>query len=149
MKITDLPSTQGLLSTGGSLRTALVKSLNELQIAINAGNSSAGDKAEALQDLLDAGTAKVTALLAKVLSITVTPASSSGAASGTTQLAVSAKKADGTTATVTGTATYASSDTEVATVSAGGLITRVAVGSAVVTVSYAGFSKEVPVTVTA
>ena len=71
------------------------------------------------------------------------------AASGTTQLAVVATKADGSTATVTGTATYATSDAAVATVSSGGLVTRVAAGSAVVTVSYSGFSKAVPVTVTA
>lgn len=61
----------------------------------------------------------------------VTPSSVSGTAGGTQQLTVGK-------GTSTGAVTYKSSNTAVATVNASGLVTRVAVGEATITVSIAG-----------
>lgn len=65
----------------------------------------------------------------------------------TQQLTVTAIMSDGSTRDVTASAGYVSSDASVATVSPGGLITGVAQGTAVVTVSYQGKTASVPVEV--
>ncbi len=68
-------------------------------------------------------------------SITASPVSVSLAAKGTQQLKITAT-IDTKTEDVTTTCTYKSSDAKVATISAGGLVTGVAAGSAKITVSY-------------
>ncbi|MFJ3339980.1 Ig domain-containing protein [Streptomyces diastaticus] len=66
----------------------------------------------------------------------------------TRQLAASVSYADGSTRDVSATATWVSSDPEVATVSTAGLVTAVAVGSADITATAEGKSGKCAVTVT-
>ncbi|OGX60387.1 MAG: hypothetical protein A2189_07130 [Paenibacillus sp. RIFOXYA1_FULL_44_5] len=60
---------------------------------------------------------------------------------------VSAQYNDNTTGDVTALATYSSSNTLAGTVSAGGVVTAVGTGSAVITVTYQGKSATVYVTI--
>ena len=80
-------------------------------------------------------------------SISVSPASVNIRRGDTKQLAVTALLSDGTSETVTSKATYSSSNTSVATVGTGGLVTGKAVGTATVTATYSGKSKQVTVNV--
>ncbi|MCL4439642.1 MAG: Ig-like domain-containing protein [Firmicutes bacterium] len=80
--------------------------------------------------------------------LTVTPSSVSIPVGGTRQLQVNENFSDGSWTTVTSTASYASNASSLAGVSAAGFITGVAGGSAQVTVSYGGYTVNVPVTVT-
>lgn len=84
-----------------------------------------------------------------VTSLTVAPSSVAVNEGGTQQLVVSANLSDGSTQVVTSQASYQSSDAAVATVSAGGLVTGVAAGDAVVTATYQGVSTTVAVEVSA
>ena len=65
----------------------------------------------------------------------------------TQQLTVELNMSDETTQDVTATATYESSDEEVATVDASGLITAVSEGTATITATHSGFSDGCAVTV--
>ncbi|APU20950.1 Ig-like domain-containing protein [Actinoalloteichus sp. GBA129-24] len=67
----------------------------------------------------------------------------------TQQLAATLNMSDGSTQTVTSTATWTSSDDEVATVSTGGLVTAVAEGAATITAAHSGQSGTCAVTVPA
>lgn len=69
-------------------------------------------------------------------SLSVSPASASINVGDTKQLAVTAHYSDSSTKTVTSSATYSSSNSSVATVSTGGLVTGKANGSASITASY-------------
>ena len=89
----------------------------------------------------------VTAAEATVQSVTVTPSNVSVTAGLTQQLTVTATYSDGTTKDVTAQATYQSAQANIATVSAGGLVTGVAVGNATVRVTFGNQSASVPVTV--
>ncbi|USB33946.1 pullulanase [Paenibacillus sp. YPG26] len=66
---------------------------------------------------------------------------------GTHQTTVVAKYDDGSKASVTGTATYVSSNPEVATVNDKGLVKAIGLGTATITISYGGKSKTVTVSV--
>jgi hypothetical protein len=63
---------------------------------------------------------------------------------GTVRLVARTRLSDGSGEDITGTATWSSSDTQVVTVQAG-TITSVGIGSAMITVSYGGMSRVVPV----
>lgn len=65
----------------------------------------------------------------------------------TQQLAASVTRSSGSTETVTSTATWTSSAPAVATVSPGGLVTAVAVGTTTITASYQGVTDTCAVTV--
>ena len=82
-------------------------------------------------------TASMTVTAAVLTSIAVTPGSASASAGRTQQFAAMGTYSDGTTATITTTVTWASSDTSKATISnasgSQGLATGVAVGSAKIT----------------
>lgn len=69
------------------------------------------------------------------------------AAGSTGQLAVEASYSNGATSNVTGSGTYISNNTSVATVSQAGLVTAVSTGSAMVVVSYGGLSSNVSISV--
>jgi uncharacterized protein YjdB len=73
-------------------------------------------------------------------SITVAPTAPSIAVGGTQQLTVTGHYSDSSTATLTTGLTYASSATGFATVSASGLVTGVAAGSATITVTHTATS---------
>lgn len=80
--------------------------------------------------------------------ITVTPAQVNVKQNQTQQLTVKATLSSGTTKTVTAQASYSSHDTEIATVTASGQVKGIAAGSTIITVSYDGYTVDVPVTVT-
>ncbi|OLT27743.1 hypothetical protein BJF83_17300 [Nocardiopsis sp. CNR-923] len=92
-------------------------------------------------------TPKQSASLAAV-GLDVTPATSSLAVSGTEQLAAEATYDDASTADVTLSAMWGTSDEQIATVSSSGLVTAVATGSATVTAVYQGHTDTCDVTVT-
>lgn len=82
-----------------------------------------------------------------VTALSVTPETANLAVDGTQQVTATATLGDGSTDDVTAVATYQSSDTAIATVSAAGLITAHAAGTATVTATYAGRSDTTTVTV--
>ncbi len=94
------------------------------------------------------GTAMLTVTNATASSLQVQPSSVSMSSSSTQQLLVTATFSDGTSQNVTQSATYASSNTSIAAVSAGGLVQGVSTGNATVTVSLGSASTTVPVTIT-
>jgi len=85
---------------------------------------------------------------ATVQNITVAPTHVSVSAGMTQQLTVNATYSDGTTKDVTAQATYQPAQTNIATVSAGGLITGVAAGTTTVSVKFGDKTTSVAVTVT-
>jgi hypothetical protein len=82
-----------------------------------------------------------------VTSIITSPSSVDIRKGDTAQLSVTAQFDDGTSETVTSSASYSSSNTTVATVSTGGLVTGKAIGTATITVTYSGKTATVPVSV--
>lgn len=72
----------------------------------------------------------------------------SGIATSTSQLTATLTRADTTTSNVTAQAAWSTSDATKATVSAGGLVTRVATGTAIITANYAGRSNTFTITIT-
>ncbi|MCR8630380.1 S-layer homology domain-containing protein [Paenibacillus radicis (ex Xue et al. 2023)] len=82
-----------------------------------------------------------------VTSLSVDAANANITINGVKQLVVSAAYSNNTTADVTATASYSTSNGSVAIVSAAGIITAVGFGAADITVSYSGQSKVVAVTV--
>lgn len=83
-----------------------------------------------------------------VASLANTPATSSGAVASTVQLTTTATLTDTTTRDVTSVATFTTSDATKATVSAAGLVTRVATGSATITAAYGEKTATTTITVT-
>jgi hypothetical protein len=67
----------------------------------------------------------------------------------TSNLTATARRSDGTTADVTSTATWQSSNPAVAQVDTGGVVSAVAAGSAVISASMGGVSGQLPMQVTA
>lgn len=85
---------------------------------------------------------------ATVTSLSVTPSSAFLASGDTTQLVVTAHFSDNSSATVTTTATYSSSNPSVATVNANGLVTAgTTAGTTTIAIAYAGKTAAVTVTV--
>jgi uncharacterized protein YjdB len=83
-----------------------------------------------------------------LVSIAVSPGTISIAAKTTQQFTATGKYSDGSTADVTRTASWVSSNTGVATVNASGLTTAVAAGSATITASLSGVAGTATLTVT-
>lgn len=92
-------------------------------------------------------TITVTALPAPVASVVVTPSSASITVGNTTQLAATPRDASNT-ALAGRAVTWASSNASVATVSASGLVTAVAAGSATITATSEGVNGTASITVT-
>ena len=86
------------------------------------------------------GSAKLTATVATVMSVAVTPSSASVPVGGTQQFTATATYSDGSTGNVSSTAAWVSSNTSVATINASGLATAVANGQATMTATYKGKS---------
>lgn len=84
-----------------------------------------------------------------VTAIAVSPTPASVAVGGSQQLNATATYNDGSTGSVTSAVTWASSSASIATVSAGGMVTGVAAGSATVMASLSGVNGTAPITVTA
>jgi len=82
-------------------------------------------------------------------SIAVTPAATSVAAGGTTQFIATAQYSDGSKQDVSTSASWSSSNTQVATVNASGLASTLLAGSTTISASESGISGSAPLTVTA
>jgi fibro-slime domain-containing protein len=96
------------------------------------------------------GARAFTALAATVTGLDVTRAGTGALAAGlTSQLTATAPLSNNTSLNVTSSATWVSSDTAIATVSSGGLITAVAPGSVTFTATYQGNSATHALTVSA
>ena len=84
-----------------------------------------------------------------ISSIFITPPSASVAVTNTQQLIATARYSDGSSNTLTGSSVgWSSSDNTIATISAGGLVTGVATGTATMTASAQGVTATASVTVT-
>ena len=90
------------------------------------------------EDLELTATATVTVVDTSVVSLQVTPASETIGYDTTLQYTATATLGDGTTEDVTESASWSSSDTDVATIDGVGLATAVAAGPATITATYAG-----------
>lgn len=93
------------------------------------------------------GTATVT--IAGISSVSVTPVNPTILVGNTTQMTANANYSNGTVTNVSSTATWSSSDTNVATVSSAGVITAVGAGTATITVTVDGVTSTFTVTITA
>jgi uncharacterized protein YjdB len=94
-------------------------------------------------------TVPVTVTAPVVEALTVEPGIVTLAAGGSRQLAVTARLSDGSTRDVTDESSYQVGNSTVAAVSGSGLVTGLAPGNTSITVSYAGQTVTVPVTVNA
>ena len=137
------PITSGITWTSSNVSVASVSAAGVVT-GVAAGTTTILASAQGLQV-----SAAVTITPLAVKSIAAVPATVSLAAGLTQQLAVTATMDDNSTQDVTAGSTYASSAATVATVSTGGKITAVAVGTATVTVTASGKTATVAVTVTA
>lgn len=129
-------------SNGYHLRRVAVKNISQLEIVATSypGNSHPG--AVKLADFFDACAAAAREVGKITPTLTLTPATSTGAPASTEQLTL-------TKGGSTGAATYSTSDAAIATVNGAGLVTRVAVGTATITASVAATATHRAGTVTA
>ncbi len=112
--------------------------------ALAAGRTTISAKLGAITGTADL---TVTALPATLSAITVSPATVTVARSATRQLTATGAYSDGSSKDLTGSVTWSSSQPGIASVTAGGLVTGVAGGSAVITASLSGLSGTSQVTV--
>ena len=128
MRASTLPNLHTMIDNGLHLRIQLAKAISRVEIYRKRGQNEP-PSAAALKAFLQAG---ITALDAGgVTSIAVSPTTNSGAAGGTVQAVVTFTPSTALNKGVT----YTSSAPTKVTVSDTGLITRVATGSATITVA--------------
>nr|WP_277751220.1 Ig-like domain-containing protein [Granulicella sibirica] len=128
-------------------------SSNGAIVAINANGLATGEGTGAAQLTASyqgqtASTSSFTVTPATLVSIAFSPATPSVAAGTTAQVTTTGNFSDGSTQDLSGSATYSSSDPTVATVSATGLVSGVAPGTSVVTVTAGGMTSTFTVNVT-
>jgi len=126
MRASTLPNLHGLIDNGLHLRIQLAKALSRVEVYRKRGQNEPASAA-ALKAFLQAGITSLDA--GGVTSIAISPTTNSGAAGGTVQTTVTFTPSTALNKGVT----YTTSDATKATVSATGLITRVATGSATIT----------------
>lgn len=147
MRTSALPNLRGLVTNGNQLKVEVVKGINHVAMYAKRGPGYA-PAAQSLYDLLTEAKA---ALLTwtRAASIDATPATKTLAAAATQQITTVATFPDASTLDVSadGRVTYSSSAPTKATVSASGLITAVATGSATITVTFQGRTDTIAVTV--
>ena len=151
MRTSQLPNLRGLIANGAQLKIQIVKAINQAASYAKRGpgySPAALDLQEVLQESIDA-----LRTWTRAASISALPATTTLDISDedTEQIEVTATYEDGETADVTADSrtTYATSDATKATVSASGLITPVAAGSATITVTHQGRTDTIAVTVQA
>jgi len=93
-------------------------------------------------------TTTVTVTAARLQAVSVSPASAAVAAGTTMQLSAKAAYSDGSKVALTSGVTWASSNTQLATVSSAGLVTGLKAGSVTIAATYGGVSGSSVVTVT-
>lgn len=142
-----VPSLSRFVMNSQNLRFELARAISSIESATRRGSVLPPAVAK-FNTMITFLTASMTALNLYTKSVAATPNPVvAGAPASTQQLVVTQTRMDNTTAVVTGTASYVSSDVTKATVSAAGLVTRVATGSAVITVGFGGKFTTVPVTI--
>ena len=125
MRIEDL-ATPGIIPSGQRLRGESVKAINYLAVVSTyTGSTSHADQLATFFSACATEAGKYV----RVTGVTVAPATSSGAVGSTVQLTATIAPAYATGKQVT----WTSANTAVATVDASGLVTRVALGTVVVT----------------
>lgn len=141
MKASVLPNLRGKISNNNRLKIELTKAINQ---AIVYAKRSAVGYAAVSDDVSDLLYAALTQLRSwtRADSITVLPVSNTKAVAQTQQISLTATYPDGVTEAVSASdprVTYATSNAARATVSATGLVTAVATGSAAtITVTFQG-----------
>lgn len=147
MKTKNLSNLRGKVNNANSLKVELVRAINHSMVY---AKRSAGYSLNAAALLTVLKEAVVEARKwTQASSIDATPATVTLAAAATQQITTNATYADGTVVNVSTDyrVTYATSDATKATVSASGLITAVATGSATITVTFNGRTDTVVVTI--
>lgn len=149
MKASDLPNLKGKITNNNRVKIELTKAIN--QAITYAKRSGVGYSlvSKDVSDLFAAAIAQIRPFT-RATSITVTPTSNTKAAAATQQITLTATYQDGTTQAVSPSdprVTYSSGTPSKATVSATGLVTAVATGSSVITVSYQGRTGTYTITV--
>ena len=114
-----------------------------LATGVAAGSSTIGGSYGGLTD-----TSLLTVSSATLISIAITPASSTIAKSTTQQFTATGTFSDGTTQDLTALATWTSGNTSVATISSGGLAVGIAAGTSTITAAFAGKTRSTLLTVT-
>lgn len=129
MRASSLPTVHGTIANGYRLRTEMAKALSTVQVYRNRGLNEPASAAK-LRALFTAGVAALDATTVVALTaLAVAPTTSSGAVGSTVQITPTFTPANATYKGLT----YVSSNPAVASVSATGLITRLATGTATVT----------------
>lgn len=147
MRSSSLKNLRGLVTNGAQVKVQITKAINHVTMYAKRGPGYS-PAAQSLLDMLEQ--AKVeTRKWSRSTSIDATPATANGAVAGTQQITTNATFPDATVLNVSADprVTYATSDATKATVSSTGLITRVAVGSATITVTFQGRTDTIAVTV--
>lgn len=139
----DVTSTATYTSSDASIATV---SASGLIAAVSVGQATV---TAAYQGMSTVRTITVTPAPIVVASIAVTSSTKSLPAGTKAQLTAIATYSDGTTANVTNSVAYTSSNPAVATVDANGQITAIAAGSAVITATYQGKTATINITITA
>lgn len=144
----SLVSLQNEIPNALQLQRQVARAIGAVQVRAARGKSVPASAAK-LAQLFDQAKAQLTALNTRVRTLTIAPgtvALTSGAPS--QQLTVTRVAFDNSSTNVTASGTvYSSSAPGVATVSAGGLVTRVAAGTTVVKATHQGVTAERTVTV--
>lgn len=137
MEASNLPTLHKFIDNGWQLRNEMAKAISRCETYAKKGSVVPASAAK-LTALFQAGIDAVAAVGNLPASIDLTAADTALSLAGDTseQLVVTATQLDGGSQVVTGSSTYSSSDPAVATVSASGLVTAVAVGSATITAQY-------------
>lgn len=137
MEASNLPTLHKFIDNGWQLRNEMAKAISRCEVYAKKGSVVPASAAK-LTALFQAGIDAVAAVGNLPASIDLTAADTALSLAGDTseQLVVTATQLDGGSQVVTGSSTYSSSNPAVATVSASGLVTAVAVGSATITAQY-------------
>lgn len=150
MRASNLDSLRGYITNGAQLRTQAARAISQVEVYAKRASALPPAVAVLKAFFLDA-IDKIDAVGDYPVSIDASAAdvALSLASDTTEQISVTATQLDGGTASVTVQCVYSSSNAAVATVSASGLITAVAVGSAVITVQFQNRTDTIAVTVAA
>jgi len=139
MRASNLPTLHKFLGNGWQLRTELAKAISSVQTYAKKGKTDPAARAK-LSALLTAAQAELTAVgnYPKSLALTAADTALSLGSDTSEQCVATVTEIDGGTRVVTGDSktVYTSSNPAVATVSAGGLVTAVAVGSVTISAQY-------------
>lgn len=144
MRAANLPTLHTFIANGNQLRIQMAKAISAVEVYRKRGTNEPASAAK-LKALFQAGIDAIDASATAVASVSVAPTTSSGAVGSTVQLVPTVLPANATNKAVT----YTSATPATATVSASGLVTRIAAGTVAITVrSVADTTKTATATIT-